>query len=42
MIDAVQDRFADEGLAEQLHTERLQPIIGTGGGDGSGAPSTCG
>jgi ferredoxin-NADP reductase len=36
MIDAVQDRFADEGLAGQLHSERFQPIIGTGGGDGSG------
>ncbi|MDT4910042.1 MAG: stearoyl-CoA 9-desaturase oxidoreductase [Pseudonocardiales bacterium] len=36
MIDAVQDRFADEGLAGQLHSERFQPVIGTGGGEGSG------
>jgi ferredoxin-NADP reductase len=37
LIDAVQERYDKEGLADQLHTERFQPIIGeSAGGDGSG------
>jgi stearoyl-CoA 9-desaturase NADPH oxidoreductase len=35
MIDATQERFDDEGLADQLHSERFQPVIGTGAGGGS-------
>jgi ferredoxin-NADP reductase len=36
LIDAVQERYEQEGRADQLHTERFQPVIGTGGGEGSG------
>jgi ferredoxin-NADP reductase len=36
MIDAVEERFAAEGCSERLHTERFQPVIGNGGGDGEG------
>ncbi|MCW2594485.1 MAG: stearoyl-CoA 9-desaturase oxidoreductase [Pseudonocardiales bacterium] len=36
LIAAVEERFEDEGLSEQLNTERFQPVIGNGGGDGSG------
>ena len=36
LIDSVTARYEKEGLADQLHTERFQPIIGTGGGDGAG------
>jgi ferredoxin len=36
MIDAVEERFEHEGLAEHLHMERFQPVIGNGGGDGAG------
>ena len=36
LIDAVEERFAGENRAEHLHTERFQPEIGNGGGDGSG------
>jgi ferredoxin-NADP reductase len=36
LIDAVEERFESEGCPERLHTERFQPIIGNGGGDGSG------
>lgn len=36
MIDAVEERFEKEQCSERLHTERFQPIIGNGGGDGSG------
>jgi ferredoxin-NADP reductase len=37
MIDAVQERYESEGLSDQLHTERFQPVIGeSAGGDGSG------
>ncbi|EWC58692.1 Flavodoxin reductases (ferredoxin-NADPH reductases) family 1 [Actinokineospora spheciospongiae] len=36
MIDAVVARFDAEGLAERLHVERFQPVIGIGGGDGAG------
>jgi stearoyl-CoA 9-desaturase NADPH oxidoreductase len=40
MIDATQDRFDDEGLLDQLHTERFQPVIGTGTGGGDSAGGT--
>jgi ferredoxin-NADP reductase len=36
MIDAVEQRYDKQGCAEQLHTERFQPVVGNGGGDGSG------
>lgn len=36
LIDAIEERFADEGCSERLYTERFQPVIGNGGGDGSG------
>ena len=36
LIDAVQERYEKEGLSEQLHTERFQPVIGEGGGEGTG------
>ncbi|WP_375503615.1 ferredoxin reductase [uncultured Jatrophihabitans sp.] len=36
LIDAIEKRFADEGLAEHLHLERFQPVIGVGGGSGDG------
>ncbi|WP_375474608.1 ferredoxin reductase [uncultured Jatrophihabitans sp.] len=36
MIDAVEERYENEGLAKQLHEERFQPVFGNGGGDGSG------
>ncbi|MEP7019677.1 MAG: ferredoxin reductase [Pseudonocardiales bacterium] len=36
MIDAVRECFEGDGLDGQLHTERFQPVIGTGGGEGSG------
>ncbi len=36
LIDAVEERFEADGLSDRLHTERFQPIIGNGGGDGSG------
>jgi len=36
LIDAVAERYEKEGIADQLHTERFQPIIGTGHGEGSG------
>lgn len=36
LIDAVEKRFEDDDLADRLHTERFQPVIGNGGGDGSG------
>jgi stearoyl-CoA 9-desaturase NADPH oxidoreductase len=36
LIDAVQKRFEATGRAERLHTERFQPVIGNGGGDGDG------
>ncbi|MDT4936857.1 MAG: stearoyl-CoA 9-desaturase oxidoreductase [Pseudonocardiales bacterium] len=36
LIDAVQERYEQEGRSDQLHTERFQPIIGTGGGEGTG------
>jgi ferredoxin-NADP reductase len=36
LIDAVTERYEQEGLTDQLHTERFQPVIGEGGGDGTG------
>ena len=36
MMDPIVDRFKDEGLEDRLHTERFQPVIGNGGGDGDG------
>lgn len=36
LIDAVEERFSAEGLAGQLHAERFQPIIGTGGDSSKG------
>jgi ferredoxin-NADP reductase len=36
LIDAIEERFEAEELTDQLHTERFQPVIGNGGGDGSG------
>jgi ferredoxin-NADP reductase len=36
LIDAVHERYEQEGCTDQLHTERFQPVIGTGGGEGSG------
>jgi ferredoxin-NADP reductase len=36
MMDAVEERFEAEGRSEHLHTERFQPVVGNGGGDGSG------
>jgi ferredoxin-NADP reductase len=36
MIDSIQARFEAEGRADRLHTERFQPVIGTGGGEGAG------
>jgi stearoyl-CoA 9-desaturase NADPH oxidoreductase len=36
LIDLVEERFEQEGVSERLHTERFQPVIGNGGGDGDG------
>ena len=36
MIDAVEDYYEEQNCSGRLHTERFQPIIGNGGGDGSG------
>jgi ferredoxin len=36
LIDAVEERFEDHGRSEHLHTERFQPVVGNGGGDGDG------
>ncbi|MCW2497928.1 ferredoxin reductase [Jatrophihabitans sp.] len=36
LIDAVEEHYDAAGLSDQLHTERFQPVIGNGGGDGSG------
>ena len=39
MLDAFEARWKDEGLAERLHMERFQPIIGgDGAGEGEGGP----
>ncbi len=36
LIDAIEKHYADAGRTEHLHTERFQPVIGNGGGDGKG------
>ena len=36
MIDAVESHYDEAGLGERLHTERFQPVIGNGGGEGEG------
>jgi ferredoxin-NADP reductase len=36
LIDELEKKAADEGRADHFHSERFQPIIGNGGGDGSG------
>ena len=36
MIDAVEDHYEQHNLAGALHTERFQPVIGNGGGEGDG------
>jgi ferredoxin-NADP reductase len=36
LIDAVEELFEKAGRSEHLHTERFQPIVGIGGGDGDG------
>ncbi|MGH8862862.1 MAG: ferredoxin reductase [Jatrophihabitantaceae bacterium] len=36
MIDAVEEYVAKAGRSDHLHTERFQPVIGNGGGDGTG------
>jgi ferredoxin-NADP reductase len=36
MIDAVEEHYEQQNCAGRLHTERFQPVIGNGGGDGDG------
>ncbi len=36
MIDAVEEHYEKKECADRLHTERFQPVIGNGGGDGDG------
>jgi stearoyl-CoA 9-desaturase NADPH oxidoreductase len=36
LIEAVEEAFEKADRSEHLHTERFQPVIGNGGGDGSG------
>ena len=36
MIDAVEEYYEQQNLSGRLHTERFQPIIGNGGGEGAG------
>ena len=36
LIDAVEAHYAQASVADRLKTERFQPVIGNGGGDGSG------
>ncbi|WP_156757178.1 ferredoxin reductase [Actinokineospora pegani] len=36
MIDAVTGHFDGAGVGDNLHVERFQPVIGTGGGEGAG------
>src|SRR3954451_6801530 len=36
MIDAVEEYYDEKNLGGSLHTERFQPVIGNGGGDGDG------
>lgn len=40
LIDAIEERFEGQGCSERLHTERFQPVIGNGGGSGSGGRVT--
>jgi ferredoxin-NADP reductase len=36
MIDAVESHYEENELGDRLHTERFQPVIGNGGGEGTG------
>jgi ferredoxin-NADP reductase len=36
LIEAVEEAFEEAELADHLHTERFQPVIGNGGGEGAG------
>jgi stearoyl-CoA 9-desaturase NADPH oxidoreductase len=36
MIDAVEEHYEQHECSGQLHTERFQPVIGNGGGEGDG------
>jgi len=36
LIDVVEKHYADAGRTDHLHTERFQPVVGIGGGDGTG------
>jgi ferredoxin-NADP reductase len=36
LIDTVEERYEKAERSEHLHTERFQPIVGIGGGDGDG------
>lgn len=36
LIDVIEERFEAEGISDHLHTERFQPVIGNGGGEGTG------
>jgi ferredoxin-NADP reductase len=36
LIDLVEERYEQEDCSDRLHTERFQPVIGNGGGDGEG------
>ena len=36
MIDAIEEHYEKADCADRLHTERFQPVIGNGGGDGDG------
>jgi ferredoxin-NADP reductase len=40
MIDAFQAHWEDADLADQLHVERFQPVIGTGAGSSEGTGGT--
>lgn len=36
LLEAFKERYESDGIAERLHTEAFQPIIGGDGGDGAG------
>jgi stearoyl-CoA 9-desaturase NADPH oxidoreductase len=36
MIDAVEEYYEEQNCSGRLHTERFQPVIGNGGGEGNG------
>jgi stearoyl-CoA 9-desaturase NADPH oxidoreductase len=36
LVEAVEARFEKSGCGSQMHTERFQPVVGIGGGDGDG------